>query len=67
MGSPEELPEEGELLAVHPGRKREAGVLSKWRDNHGKDQGYQDEAGRQHNLQTQRISLLRLGIVINFP
>ena len=46
-------PEEGDLRSVHPGRERQAGVFSKWRDYHGEDQRHQHERRRQNNLYKQ--------------
>lgn len=51
MGGPRPaLPEEGELPAVHPGTKGQAGVLpERWHDTR-EHQSQEDQTGRQHNL-----------------
>lgn len=45
------VPDEGDLVLVHPGLQLQTGIFSKWGDDETEDQSDADEHSRKDDLQ----------------
>lgn len=50
------IPDEGDLVLIHPGLQLQAGIFSKWRDDETEDQSDAYEHSRKNNLQEKHLN-----------
>ena len=53
------VPDEGDLVLIHPGLQLQTGIFSKRGDDETEDKSDADEHGRENNLESKRLKCQR--------